>query len=170
MREAAERVLAGHGLMTIARDWNRRAVPGPTERPWKAPTLRKVLLSARIAGRREHGVDPSGKTLGQLTPAVWLGALDRQTWDQVRAVLLNPDRATNVRAPTKYLLAGLIECGSCGARMFSRPKADHTRRYLCARSRPGHQLAIVAQPLDDLVARRTLDLLTAPSFREAMSA
>ena len=143
---------------------------GPPSGPWKAPTLRKVLLSARIAGLREHGVDPSGMTLGQLTTAVWLGAVDRQTWDQVRAVLLNPGRATNLRAPTKYLLAGLIECGSCGARMFSRPKADHTRRYLCASSRPGHQLAIVAQPLDDLVAEETIDLLTAPSFREAMSA
>ena len=47
VREAAQRVLAGQGLMTIARDWNRRGVPGATEHPWTAPTLRKVLLSAR---------------------------------------------------------------------------------------------------------------------------
>lgn len=50
VREAAERLLAGHGLMTIAKDWNRRGVPGATEHPWTAKTLRKVLLSARIAG------------------------------------------------------------------------------------------------------------------------
>ena len=48
VREATNRVLAGQGLMTITRDWNRRGVPGATERPWTAPTLRKVLLSARI--------------------------------------------------------------------------------------------------------------------------
>ncbi len=99
---------------------------------------------------------------------MWDGALDRQTWDQVRAVLLNPERSTNVRSPTKYLLTGLIHCGTCGARMSSRPRDDHTKRYLCARNRPGHQLAIVAQPVDDLVAERVLTLLTTSSFREAL--
>ena len=73
VREAAERVLAGHGPMTIARDWNHRGVPGATEQPWTAKTLRKILLSARIAGLREHGVDRSGKVLGALSPAVWEG-------------------------------------------------------------------------------------------------
>ena len=71
VREAAQRVLAGQGLMTIARDWNPRGLRGATEHPWTAPTLRKVLLSARIAGLREHGTDPSGKVLGALTPGIW---------------------------------------------------------------------------------------------------
>jgi hypothetical protein len=38
--------------MTIARDWNERGLPGATGCPWTAKTLRKVLLSARIAGLR----------------------------------------------------------------------------------------------------------------------
>ena len=92
VREAAGRVLDGDGLMTIARDWNTRDVPGASGGRWTAPTLRRVLLSSRIAGLREHGVDPSGKPLGDLSPAVWAAALDRQTWDQVRAVLLNPEQ------------------------------------------------------------------------------
>jgi site-specific DNA recombinase len=116
VREAAERVLTGYGLMTIARDWNRRGVPGATEQPWTAKTLRKVLLSARIAGLREHGVDRSGKVLGALSPAVWEGAIDRRTWDHVRSILLNPERLTTVGTPTRYLLTGLIFCGVCGGR------------------------------------------------------
>jgi site-specific DNA recombinase len=107
------------GLMTITRDWNQRGVPGVTECPWTAPTLRKVLLSARVAGLREHGADPSGKVLGALTPAVWEGAIDRQTWDHVRSVLLNPERLTLRNTPTKYLLTGLVFCGVCGGRMLS---------------------------------------------------
>lgn len=79
VREAASRVLAGEGLMTIAKDWNRRGVARPTECAWTAPTLRKVLLSARVAGLREHGADPSGKVLGALTPTVWEKAIDRRT-------------------------------------------------------------------------------------------
>jgi DNA invertase Pin-like site-specific DNA recombinase len=122
VREAAERVLAGHGLMTIAREWNRGGVPGPSPKPWTATTLRRALISARAAGLREHGGDPRGRTLGQLTAAVWAPALDRPTWEQLRAVLLNPERNTNVRAPSKYLLTGLIHCGDCGGRMVARPR------------------------------------------------
>src|SRR5919202_2627484 len=76
VQEAAARVLGGQGLITIARDWNRRGVPGTTASPWTAPTLRKIVLSARIAGLREHGADPRGKVLGALTPAMWEGAID----------------------------------------------------------------------------------------------
>jgi len=112
VREAARRVLKGDGLMTIARDWNTEGVPGASGGPWTAPTLRRVLLSSRIAGLREHGVDPSGKALGDLSPAVWAAALDRQTWDQLRAVLLNPERNISVRRATRYLLTGLIHCGA----------------------------------------------------------
>ena len=169
VREAASRVLMGHGLMTIARDWNVRGVPGASNGPWGAPTLRRVLLSSRIAGLREHGVDPSSKTLGDLTPAVWPAALDRQTWDQVRAVLLNPERNTNVRKASRYLLTGLIHCGDCGAALFSRPR-NNTRRYLCAGRRPGHQLGIIADPVDDLVKELVLGLLTTPAVREALLA
>src|SRR4051794_12656423 len=89
-----------------------------------------------MAGLREHGIDPSGKTLGELRPAIWEAGLDRQTWDHVRAVLLNPERNTNVRAPTKYLLTGLVHCGTCGSRMSARPRDDHTKRYLCAGNAP----------------------------------
>ncbi|MCA1708935.1 MAG: recombinase family protein, partial [Actinobacteria bacterium] len=167
VREAGSRVLEGHGLMTIARDWNTQGVLGASGGPWTAPTRRRVLLASRIAGLREHGVDPSGKTLGNLSPAVWAAALDRQTWDQVRAVLLNPERNTNVRKATRYLLTGLIHCGGCGAALFSRPR-NNTRRYLCAGRRPGHQLGIIADPVDELVKEFVLGLLTTPSIREAL--
>lgn len=168
VREAASSVLAGQGLITIVREWNSRGVPGPTPRPWGAPTLRRALLAARIAGLREHGVDPSGKALGSLTPAVWEAALDRRTWEQVRAVLLNPDRTTSFRAPTKRLLTGLIRCGVCGASMQSRPRDDHTKRYVCAGRRAGRQLAIVAEAADAVVAQHVLALLVIPEVRRAL--
>jgi len=168
VREAARRVLAGQGLMTIARDWNVRGLPGATGRPWTAPTLRKALLSARVAGLREHGTDPSGRVLGALTPATWGPAIDRQTWDHVRSVLLNPERLTLRNKPTKYLLTGLVYCGVCGGRMMSRPRDARTKRYVCAGRLPGHQLGILAQPVDELVASRVLDLLSTPAFRETL--
>ena len=52
--------------------------------------------------------------------------------------------------------------------MEARPRDDHTKRYVCARNSPGHQLAIVARQVDELVAARVLELLTTPAFREAL--
>ena len=100
-----------------------------------------MLFSARIAGLREHGADPRGRVLGALTPALWQGAIDRRTWDHVRAVLLKPQRLTLGNTPTKYLLMGVIFCGVCGGRMFSRPRDDHTKRYVA--------LAVAPAPADD---------------------
>ena len=100
---------------------------------------------------------------------MWPAALDRQRWDQVRAVLLNPERNTNVRKATRYLLTGLIHCGDCGAALFSRPR-NNSRRYLCAGRRPGHQLGIIADPVDELVKEFVLGLLSTPSVREALLA
>jgi len=54
--------------------------------------------------------------------------------------------------------------------MFSRPRDDHTKRYVCAGRRPGHQLTILAQPVDEMVGRRVLELLETPSFRDAVLA
>jgi hypothetical protein len=54
--------------------------------------------------------------------------------------------------------------------MQARRRDARTKRYVCAGYRPGHQLAILAQPVDDLVAERVLDLLTIREVREALVA
>ncbi len=101
---------------------------------------------------------------------MWERAIDRKTWDHLRGVLLNPGRLTTVGTPTRYLLTGLIFCGVCGGRLQARRRDTRTRRYVCAGHRPGHQVGILAQPVDDLVAERALELLTNPEVREALVA
>ena len=70
--------------------------------------------------------------------------------------------------PAGAALSGLVYCEVCGGRMMSRPRDSHTKRYVCAGRRPGHQLGILARPVDELVARRVLDLLSIPAIREAL--
>ncbi len=84
-------------------------------------------------------------------------------------MLLNPEGNTNVPKASRYLLTGLIHCGACGAALFSRPR-NNTRRYLCAGRRAGHQLGIIADPVDELVKEFVLGLLTTPSVRTALLA
>ena len=65
-------------------------------------------------------------------------------------------------------MTGLIFCGVCRGPLLARPRDADTKRYVCAGRRPGHQLAILAQPVDELVAERVLDLLTTPAFRDGL--
>ena len=169
VREAAARVLSGQGLRTVVRDWNERGVPGPSGTSWSVVAMRRVLLAPRIAGLREHGRDRSGKTLGVLTTATWEAAVDRETWEQLRSVLLNPERTTNGGDNArKYLLAGFLYCGDCGGRMRAQPKSDGARAYACVGNRPGHQLRRLSEPVEELVQERVLRLLTSPVFRDEL--
>ncbi len=52
--------------------------------------------------------------------------------------------------------------------MQSRPRDDHTKRYVCAGRRPGHQLAIVADATEAVVAERVLALLSTSRIRVAL--
>ena len=76
-----------------------------------------------------------------LTPAVWPAIVDRETVEQLRALLRDPKRRVNGN-PRRYLLTGLARCGSCGARLVARPRDDKRRCYVCA-SGPGFAVARV---------------------------
>jgi hypothetical protein len=55
IREAAERVLAGESLRSVMLDWNKKGVPtSHGGKLWTQSNLRRVLVSPRIAGLREH--------------------------------------------------------------------------------------------------------------------
>ncbi len=110
------------------------------------PFARAVLWS-RVAGLREHGADSSGRTLGQLRLAVWKAAPDVQPWDQLRGVC-STRAQPNAHPSTRYLLTGRVDCGACGARLLSRPRDDHTKRYLYAdhRRRAGRRAGGRAGP------------------------
>ncbi len=158
---AAERVLDGASLRSITADWTARGVGG---RRWSTVTTRRVLTAPRVAGLREHH--------GRLYPAVWPAALDRETWEAVRAVLSDPRRTTHGGRPARrYLLAGMIYCGRCGGRLHSRPTAEGTRKYVCI-SGPNFngcgRLGVVAEPLEELVAEAALIRLDTPELQAAL--
>ena len=75
VREAVSPVLRGESLRGIAFDFNKRGIkPAGGKKngeskidKWQGPTLRRVLISPRIAGLREHNGEVVGK-------AVWPAA------------------------------------------------------------------------------------------------
>ena len=54
IRECAKRALAGDSLRSLCLDLNERGVPTVDRHRWKSQTLKRMLISARISGQREH--------------------------------------------------------------------------------------------------------------------
>jgi site-specific DNA recombinase len=164
IREAAKRVLAGEGIRSIVRDFDARGIKPAVADSWHPRALQRVLMSARIGGVREHHGTIAGT-------AEWPSIISAEDSTRLRAVLSDPARRTN-RAPRRYLLAGLLRCGQCGARLLSRPRKNASPRYLCA-SGPGFagcgKTYIVAPDLEAWITEAVLIRLDSPTLAKALT-
>jgi site-specific DNA recombinase len=160
IREALDRVLAGAGIAGICTDWTSRGITTTTGTFWRPFTIKRVLLSARIAGYREI---PGGDGRpGSLVDAVWPSIVDRDRWTEARAILNDPNRRTNHR-PTRYLLVGLAY-DAHGQRMFARPNDRGHRCYITLRDGDTPGSRIEADPLEEIVVAAMLQRLDHASW------
>jgi hypothetical protein len=164
IRELASRALAGDSLRALCHDLNRRGVPTVTGAEWTSQTLKRVLVSARISGQREHRGEIVAK-------AEWPAIIRPAETQRLRAKLNDPDRRTN-RSARRYLLPSLLRCHHCGGKLVSRPRADQKRRYVCA-SGPNFggcgKVTIMAEPLEQYVVEAVLHRLDSPELPQALN-
>jgi site-specific DNA recombinase len=171
VREAARRLLAGESLRS-ATAWANTVSTSTTGRPWSLRTLREMLLSPGLAGRRVYrGVD--------FAEGRWEPILDRGTHEMLVAILNDPARRTPGRGGT-HLLSGLVHCGreGCGAQMITHyePKARGGRRqYWCPSNkglgRPGcGRTTVSAEGLERVVSAMVLKRLAGPGLAKALAA
>jgi hypothetical protein len=164
IRECARRALAGDSLRSICLDLNERGVASASGKRWTSQTLRRMLMSGRISGQREH----RGEIVAR---AEWSAIITPRQTQQLRAKLGDPDRRTN-RASRRYLLTRLLRCSHCGGVLVSRPRADGVRRYVCA-SGPGFggcgKTTVLADPLERFIAAGVLHRLESPRLPEAIT-
>jgi DNA invertase Pin-like site-specific DNA recombinase len=163
IRDLARHVLAGDSLNTLAKELNERGIATAQGKRWSPPTIRRMLMSARISGQRErHGeITAKGEWPAIITPA---------ETQKLRAKLGDPDRRTN-RASRRYLLPRMLRCGRCGSQLYSRPTSDGKRRYVCATgARFGGcgKLTILAEPVELFVSEAVLHRLESPLLPEAI--
>ena len=126
IQEAADKVLKGATLASIAADWNARGIKTTVGVAWCVTSLRRVLLNPRTAGR----VVSNGEDYGSNGLAI----LDADTADRVAALLRDPRRKLAPSTRVKYLLSGLIHCGREGcenAVMFATSNPKGLPIYRC---------------------------------------
>jgi hypothetical protein len=121
IEEAATRVLRGESLRRITMDWNERCVKTVGGGTWQGSMIRRVLMSPRIAGLKEH----RGEIVGE---AKWPAIIDRAKHDRLVGLLVGDEsrRPANHGKPRVHPLAGLLYCGSCGGPLvtYSSPGSE----------------------------------------------
>jgi len=197
IREATQRVIAGEALRGVAMDFNTRGLRTTTGREWLPITMRRMLVSPRIAGLRQHVPvehSNSGARMrkikeGVAYPAVWDGIITTDQHERLKRLLLDPARQTNGgQTIRKYLLTGLLFCWRCDQRLIARPTGGkdpnlHQRSYCCA-AKPikntdpainrkwwcgNGGLRIQAEPLEELISEAVLQRLDGDRLRKAVA-
>jgi site-specific DNA recombinase len=167
IREAAERVLLGEALHAVLTDWIDRGVPTVTRRPWRTAVLRRLLLSPRIAGLRQH----QGTTIGRAT---WPAIIDEATHERLKVLLTDPVRQLNGgKLARSYLLTGLIYCGVCGQKLVARPRDDKRRCYCCPTGVNFNgcgKIRRLAEPVENLVREQLFAALDSRDWDTALQA
>lgn len=165
IRKLVAKFLAGDSLISLATWLQAEGVKTATgKNEWRVPTVRSLLWKASIAGLLEH----RGEVVG---PGAWPAIITQAQHEQIRQ-RLTQNAQTNRRSPRRYLLAGKVYCGACGAKMVSSPDGDRTR-YGC-RKGPDHRgcnkVFISGKGLDDLVADAVLTRLDTAELARALAA
>jgi len=156
IREAADAVLAGASVQSLARTWNAAKSTTTTGRPWSSKAPRRVLLRPRNAGLMEH----QGEIVGE---AKWDPIIDPEKWRAVVRVLTDPSRRTNLGSSVaQYLGSGLYLCGTCGQSATSLRAGRNRDGQQVYRCRTGAHVSRVMAPVDEYVSALVVGRLRQP--------
>jgi site-specific DNA recombinase len=163
-REIADRLLRGHSVRSIASWLNASGVRTTTDREFQVQTVRQLMRSAAIAGRRvSNGVD--------VGPATWPAVIPYDTWLAVQEVLAT---RTPKGRPTVYLLNKIVYCCFCDVPLKTHSASSaHYRAYVCLKvpGLPGGcgKISVGADPLERYVELMALDALVGPGLQRALA-
>jgi site-specific DNA recombinase len=163
IREVTARILSGASLRSIAFDLNDRGIKTTKGNSWSGPTLRQMLGSPRLAGRRVYE--------GAYFNGTWEPILDGDVWSALQAKLDHP-RPGRPRSVQAHLLSGTAVCGICGGALKTMGFRMHNgrpfERYCCVRQ-PGSVncggVAAAKNSLDALVRDQWLDFMSNAKLR-----
>ena len=156
VREAAQLLLGGEPVNSIARILNERGHVTSVGRPWRDVTVRTMLRRPRNAGIRVH----HGEELG---PGQWELILSTAEHRQIVSILSAPGRVTNPGKNGRvHLLSTIATCGVCDGsvvvakgKVYDGKGGRRSGGKSVYRCRNGHVIRDQAR-VDDFVTRAIL--------------
>lgn len=161
LRSAIDRILAGTTLSTIVDEFNENDVPTRLGGTWRITTLRRVLMSPRMAGILVRG----GAEVG---PSEYIDALiPEPKWRQLCKVIEGRKRGPR---RGRQLLTGVLFCSSCESNLNSdTSKLDGDLRYRRYGCRKCGGSNLKAEVVEEVVVDRMFVRLNDPRFFKALS-
>ncbi|GAB2734783.1 recombinase family protein [Sinomonas soli] len=160
VRDAYRAVLDGTSLGEICRLWNGAGIRTTTGRAWGIQSLKQLLLRERNIGQSLYrGI--------AVATGVWDRLVDEATFRQVRLILTDPSRRRSQDNRSRWLLAGVAQCGVCeldglAVTVRSATATSRGRSWTIYRCRGGQHLGRRADAVDALVEEAVLAYLERP--------
>ncbi|MGO2140851.1 MAG: recombinase family protein [Leucobacter sp.] len=154
IREAVEEILRGVTVSHIARKWEEQGVrTAAGGEHWEHSVLRRVLVGWRTAGVRTYKREPLYDEHGHPVMGTWDAIISLD--DRSQALLALDQHTRKKKRQGKWLLSGLLRCGTCAKSLYGQlPSGSKTRAtYAC---RKGH-LSISAGILEQQVLGETIN-------------
>jgi DNA invertase Pin-like site-specific DNA recombinase len=139
LRWAVGEIVSGSSLRSVCK---RMPTPTTTGKAWAPTPLRRLLISPRIAGLREHRGEIAAD-------AVWPAIVEREQWELCRLTLTDPARKAK-RPPHRYLLTGTL-FDHHGRRFQAWPSDNGRRVYRTSADDSGPGVAIDAEGLEAMI-------------------
>lgn len=153
VREAARRIAAGEGVLTVAKDLEARGVPSPSGGArWYTSTIKRMVTNPVYIGKRVH----QGKVVRD---AVWPPLLDEETFYTCTRWLSDPARRTQRDTKVRHLLSSLAVCGVCDAGLSAQRVNWGRWVYQCKR---GAHTAVTLEQLDEYITGVVVGMLARP--------
>jgi site-specific DNA recombinase len=129
-----DQVLAGQGLIEVAKQLNNEKIAGPKGKGWMKTSIRKILTNEVYTGTAVWGRDSKRDLPVIRVENAWPAIVDKHTFDE--AQLLLKERAPVIlhprRVASRYLLSGLVRCGYCGKALVGQDaKSGQFTYYVC---------------------------------------
>ncbi|MFI7527465.1 recombinase family protein [Nocardia salmonicida] len=169
IRSWADRLLHGDddaevSQRDLTRDLKARGVSTVSGKEWRAQVIRRALTAPRMIGKR---FDDAGVLVDSDVEPI----LDVQTWDRLRAKLLDPERQKF--APTKgrinLLSRARAICAVCGGTLSYNGTGDGATVSCSLRGGGCGKVSILARLLDADTTERVLARLTDPAYRRKLA-
>jgi site-specific DNA recombinase len=133
--ELFRRLVQGHSLKGIARDFQARGIQTRSGSTWTAQHLRSLAIRPLYTGLRAHIPGRRGGDcmvdLDTLYEGQWPALVSRADWFAVQRLLRSPERKTTRPGRAKHLLSLIGRCGVCLGKLYVAYRDGGAPLYVC---------------------------------------
>lgn len=148
----------------LTRDLKARGVSTVSGKEWRAQVIRRALTAPRMIGKRFNDA-------GDLVDTDIEPILDEETWQQLRAKLLDPARQkfAPIKGRVTLLSGGRVTCDVCQGTMSYNSTGDSAVVLCSLRGGGCGKVSILARLIEADATERVLARLTDPAYRRKLA-